>query len=212
MPTKLYDAEGAEVEAYLPADVDTKVKEAVTAKEAEFTPKIKTLEEELGTAKKNLGERANQFATFRKLNDDVVAKLSEAERTIYENGLALSKVNEERAEADKKNKEAMVESVIRSKAGTDEKLVAKMKGMWEIFGVEANTPEQMEQKSRMILGAIGQSEPDLLASVAGFSNGSFAPPEQPGAKKEEDKTFADTPKGKAIANELGLKLEPDKKK
>jgi hypothetical protein len=41
-------------------------------------------------------------------------------------------------EQEKKNKEAMVESVIRSKAGNDEKLFTKMKSMWEVFGIEAN--------------------------------------------------------------------------
>jgi hypothetical protein len=209
---KLYDSEGTEVTAYLPEELDTKVSEAVKAKETEFSTKEKTLQEELAGAKKALGDRAEQFSQFRKLNDEQKAKLTEVERINYENTLALNKQQEERAEFEKKNKENMIESVIRSKAGTDEKLFTKMKGMWEIFGVEANTPEQMEQKSRMILGAIGQSEPDLLASVAGFSNGSFAPPPVAGEKKEEDKTFADTPKGKAIANELGLKLEPDKKK
>ncbi len=208
---KLFDGDGAEVEAFLPDEVDAKVKEAVTAKEAEFTPKIKTLEDELTGAKKNLSERANQFASFRKLNDDSVAKLSEAERTIYENGLALAKINDDRVEAEKRTKEASIDAVIRAKAGTDEKLFAKMKDMWSIIGIDASTPEQMEQKTRMILGAISTTEPDLLASVADFSNGAFLPPTPPGTKKEGEGSFADTDKGKSIAADLGLTLEAPKK-
>ena len=60
----------------------------------------------------------------------------------------------------------------------------------------------------MILGAINATEPDLLANVAGFSGGSWNPPS---AKKEEDKSFADTDSGKSLAAELGLKLEVDNK-
>jgi len=203
---KLYDESGAEVTAYLPEELDTKVSEAIKAKEAEFNPKLKEKEDELLKAKTALGERANQFATFRKLNDETVAKLSEAERVIYENGLALAKAQDDRAVVEKNNLEALIDSSIKAKVGTDEKLVTKVKDMWKVFGIEATTPQQIEQKTNMILGALNQSEPDLLASVAGFSNGSYMPPEAPGVKKEEDKTFADTPKGKAIASELGLNL------
>ena len=204
---KLFDEEGKEVEAFLPDEVNAKVTEAVTAKEAEFTPKIKTLEEELGGAKKALGERANQFAQLRKLTDEQVAKLSEAERVIYENGVALAKKDEERAEADKKAREATVDAVIRGKAGTDEKLFAKMKDMWGVIGIDAVTPEQMEQKTKMIMGAISQTEPDLLASVAGWSGGSFQPPVT--KEKKEGESFATTEKGKTIADDLGLALDQD---
>jgi len=203
--TKLYDAEGAEIEAFLPDEVTLKVSEAITAKETEFTSTKTKLEEELSGAKKALGERANQFATFRKLNDETVAKLSDAERTNYENTLALNKVNEERLVIDKKNQDSLVEIAIRAKSGTDEKLFAKMNDMWKIIGIDAVTPDQIEQKTKMILGAISTTEPDLLASVSGFSNGSFAPPKVDGGN--EEKSFADTDKGKAMANELGLKLE-----
>lgn len=206
---KLFDEEGKEVEAFLPDEVTVKVAEAVTAKEAEFTPKIKNLEEELGGAKRALGERANQFAEFRKLNGETVAKLSDAERVIYENGLKLKEESDKRAEVEKKARESQIESAIRAKAGTDEKLFTKMKDMWGVIGIEAVTPEQIEQKTKMILGAISTTEPDLLASVAGFSNGSFAPPVDPNQKKS-DGSFADTDKGKAIAADLGLTLESKK--
>lgn len=208
---KLFDEEGKEVEAFLPSEMDAKVTEAVKAKEAEFAPKIKTLEDELGTAKKNLGERANQFAQFRKLTDEQAAELSEKDRIIYENQLKLQKADEDRIESEKKNREAAIDAAIKAKAGTDEKLFGKMKEMWGMIGIEATTPEQMEQKTKMILGAISTTEPDLLASVAGFSNGSFAPPKLDGEKKDEDKTFADSERGKAMAADLGLKLGPDKK-
>lgn len=205
MCAKLYDADGNEIEAFLPEEVNTKVTEAITAKETEFTTKTKGLEEELGKAKTALGERANQFAQFRKLTDEQAAKLSEAERTIYENSLTLNKQQEERLEIEKRNKETLIESIIRSKAGTDEKLFTKMKDMWGVIGIEANTPEQMEQKTKMILGAISTTEPDLLASIADFSSGSYMPPKVAG-DKDGEKSFADTDKGKKIAEDLGLKI------
>ncbi len=38
------------------------------------------------------------------------------------------------------------------------------------------TPEQIEQKTMMILGAIGTTQPDLIATVNGFQGGTFVPP------------------------------------
>lgn len=200
---KLYDAEGIEVEAFLPDEVTAKVNEAVTTKETEFTTVKKGLEGELTEAKKALGSRANEFAQFRKLNDDAVAKLSEAERLIYENQLALKEEREKNTVAEKARMDATVDSALRAKAGTDEKLFGKMKDMWSIIGIDAQTPEAIENKTKMILGAISSTEPDLVASVAGFSSGSWTPPE---VKKEGEKSYADTEAGKAAANALGLKL------
>ena len=206
MCAKLYDESGEEVVGALSADeVTAKILEVTKAKEDEYTPKLKEKEDELIKAKTALGERANQFATFRKLNDETVAKLTDAERIIYENGLALSKANDDRLAVEKKNQENLVETAIRAKSGTDEKLFNKMKDMWGMIGIEANTPEQIDQKTKMILGAISTTEPNLLASVSGFSNGSYMPPKQ-GDEKKEGESFADTEKGKKMGEELGLKL------
>lgn len=206
---KFKDTEGNEVEipdADLEAYVAPKVTEAVTAKEKEFAPKITALETELTGAKTALKERAGEFATFRKLSDEAVEKLSVAEKTIYENGLALEDERQKRATLEKTQQENAVSAAIKAKAGSNDKLEAKMKEMWPLFGIEANTPEQLESKAKMILGAISQSEPDLVATVAGFSGSHMPPNSQP----KEGQTFADTEKGKAAANELGLITEAPK--
>lgn len=198
--TKLYDSEGAEVEAFLPDEVKSQVETAVKTKETEFTTVKTTLEQELTEAKKALGARAGEFAQFRKLNDDVVEKLSVADRTIYENQLALKEEREKNAVAEKTRVESQVDSAIRAKAGTDDKLFGKMKDMWSVIGIDAQTPEAIDAKARMILGAISTTEPDLLASV-GFKGGSWQPPE---TEKKTDDTIPRTDAGRKIEELLGL--------
>lgn len=203
---KILNDEGTEIEVFTAEEVQSQI----AAKEAEFGKTKGEIEAERDEARKALGARSGEFAQFRKLNDDVVAKLSVAERTIYENGLALEEERKKNADAEKARIEATVNSALRAKAGTDEKLFGKMKDMWSIIGIEAVTPEAIESKTKMIIGAISQTEPDLLATT-GFMNGSWTPP---GTVIEEgEKTFADTPKGKQVASELGLILEkPEEKK
>jgi len=190
-------------------EIEVYTAEEVQAKETEFGTIKTALETELAGAKSALGVRAGEFSQFRKLNDDIVAKLSVTEKALYDNGLALQEAIEKNTTAEKARIEATVDSAIRAKAGTDEKLFTKMKDMWSVIGIEATTPEAIENKTKMILGAISTTEPDLLAT-SGFTNGSWNAPGT--VHKEGEKTFADTPEGQSIANELGLKLNPDEKK
>lgn len=194
-----------EVKARETAAIDT----AVKAKEAEFGKTKAELDSELAEVKKALGDRAGEFKQFRRLNDETVAKLTVAERTIYENGVKLQEAHDARTAAEKKALDTQVDSALRAKAGKDDKLFTKMKETWSIIGVNALTPEEIEKKTMMVLGAIQTTEPDLLANVAGFSGSGWAPPK---AQSTTDGTsFADTDKGRSIAKDLGLIMEPPKK-
>lgn len=211
---KAYDENDNEIEVYSAEELKAAETAAATAAETrmkgEFEPKVKTLETELGSARTALATRAGEFATFRKLSDEAVAKLDEAQRTIYENGLALQAEREKNTKADKERLDKQVDDAIRAKAGKDEKLYTKMKDMFGIIGIEATTPETIETKLKMVVGAIGMAEPDLIAALGSFSGGSFQPP----AKKEEgEPTYADTEKGKNLMDEIGLKIpkKEDKK-
>jgi hypothetical protein len=155
-------------------------------------------------ARKALGERTTEFGQFRKLREEDLLKLSVAERALYDNQQALAKMNEDSAAKDKAASEARVDAAIKSKAGTNEKLAVRMKEMWGVIGVEAITPEQIEQKTAMVLGAISTTQPDLVATVSGFSGG-YQPPQ---AVAKDGETFADTKAGQAAAKDLGLILEP----
>jgi tRNA threonylcarbamoyladenosine modification (KEOPS) complex Pcc1 subunit len=208
---KAFNGEGEEIEVYSADEVTAKVAEAVTAKETEFGKTKADIEKERDDARVALGNRANEFAQFRKLSEDQVKQLGEKDRIIYENGLALQKANEERGVSEKKIYDSQVDTALRAKAGTDEKLFTKMKDMWAVIGIDAQTPEAIENKTKMILGAISTTEPDLIASVAGFTNGSWNPP-QTKQNSGDGKSYADTPAGQAGAAELGLKLEPEVKK
>ena len=203
---KIVNDEGTEIEVYTADEVQSQI----AAKEAEFGKTKAQIELERDEARKALSERTGEFAQFRKLREEDLAKLNAAERTIYENGLALEEARLARETADKKALDNMVDSTIRAKVGSDEKLFSKMKDMWAVIGIEANTPDAIENKARMVLGAISTTEPDLLANVSGFSGGSWKP-ETNNNDNSENKSFADTDAGKSIAAELGLKLEIDKK-
>lgn len=209
MAQKITNDEGVEIEVYTADEVKAQTEIAVKAKIDEFGKIQATTEAERDEALKTLGERSGEFKQFRKLTEDQAGKLTLAERTIYENGLLLQKANDDRVAADKRTRDTQIDSVLKSKAGNNEKLLAKMKDMWAIIGIEANTVEEMENKSKMILGAISTTEPDLVATIAGFSsNGSYLPPEE---NKGGNEDFSNTEKGKKAANELGLILETPKK-
>lgn len=207
------DKDGNDVDipdANLDAYAAPKIADSIKAKETELltahgAEKTK-LEEELGRLNGIITERAGEFKQFRKLSEDAVAKLSVAEKTIYENGLLLQEEREKREAGEKTARENAVTTIITAKAGKNEKLAAKMKDMWPLLGIEATTPEQLEQKANMILGAISQSEPDLVASVAGFSGGHLPPDNKP----KDGQTYADTQAGQALGKDLGLVLETPK--
>lgn len=210
MSQKIETEDGKEIEVYTAEEVAASSKkaseDAVAAAALEFGKTKTQIEAERDDARKALGERSSEFAQFRKLNTDQVAKLSEQDRIIYENGLALEAERLKGAERDKKEHDARVESAIRAKSGTDEKLHTKIKEMFGVIGIEANTPEEIERKVQLTLGAISTTEPDLLAGVIGFT-GSFKPPVK---ETPEGISFADTDKGKGFAKELGLNLEAKK--
>lgn len=212
MAMKVQNDDGQEVEVYTADEVKTQadaaVATAVAAKETEFSVVKTELEGKLTDAEKRAQERSGEFAQFRKMSDEDKAKLTVAERTIYENGLALAQANEARVVADTAALTERVNGVIKSKAGDNVKLSEKMKEMWPLITIEATTPEQIEAKAQMVLGAISSTVPDLLANVSGFNGGSYLPP-QP--EKKEGETFADTAAGKGLAGELGLTIESPKK-
>lgn len=207
--SKAFDKDGNEIDVYTLDEFQAGVAAETTKIKGEYDPKVKGLETELSEAKTALTARAGEFAQFRKLSDEAVAKLDVAQRTIYENGLALQEEKEKNKKADDERVAGLVDSAIKAKAGGDEKLAVKMKNLWDIIGIDARTPEDIENKTKMVVGAIGSTEPDLVAKVAGFSIGSFAPP---GEKNEEEKNFADTAQGQRGMEEIGLKIPKKEEK
>lgn len=208
MSKKIEDDNGDEIEVYTAEEMKAATEAAIKTKEEEFGKTKIQIEAERDEAKKALGERTTEFGQFRKLKDEAVEKLSVAERTLYENQKYMAEDKEKREKEEKDKIEKQVDATIRSKVGTDEKLFEKVKNLYSTIGIDATTPEEIEKKTLMSMGALNISEPNLLASI-GFSGGSFTPP---GEKKDDDKSFADTDRGKQGAGELGLKLEPDKEK
>lgn len=176
--------------------------------ESEYKPKLETLEGELGTAKTALAARANEFSQFRKLSDEQVTKLSEAERTIYENGLTLAKANEDRIALEKTIHDSTIDNGIKAKVGDNAALFEEVKRLWPLVTIDANTPEEIATKTLMVLGMISTQKPDLVATSNGFGGGSFQPP---AAARKDGESFADTEEGKGLAASLGLVLETPKK-
>lgn len=207
MAQKIEDADGNEIEVYTAEEVEAAKTEAAAAKDAEFAPIKTELEGKLTAAEKAAAERAGEFAHFRKLSDEQVSALTEKDRIIYQNGLALKDSEDKRIAAEEATKKAAVDTLIASKSGGNPKLVEKMKEMWPLIGVEATTPEQLEAKAQMVLGALSTTVPDLVATAAGFGGGAYHPPV---VAKKEGESYADTAAGKAAAAELGLTIEAPK--
>lgn len=211
---KITQDDGKEIEVYTAEELQVKVTEGVNAEvdkvKKEFEPLKTTLEKELADAKKALGERASEFGQFRKLNEETIAKLSVAERQLYENQKFMAEDAEKRKKSDSDALAARVDVSLRSKAGKDDKLFNRMKEVWGIINIDAVTPEDIEKKTMMVLGSLRTTEPDIVASVAGFGgSGGFEPPKPIGS---EEKSYGDTDTGKAAAAALGLLTEAPKKK
>lgn len=194
--------EGATIEVYTAEELAAKAIEV----ENTYKPQVTQLTEKLTDAEKRMAERAGEFAQFRKLSDDQVKELSVAQRTIYENSLLLQAEREKNAGADKQAYESAVGQAIRSKVGNDPKLIEKAREMYDLIGLEDVTPEQIQARAAAAVGALSQTQPDMVASL-GFTNGSFEPPK---AKETGEQSYADTEAGKAAAKALGLTLEPPK--
>lgn len=201
--THKVEIEGAEVELYTLEEVTQRETAAAAAKEGEFVPKLTQAQQELEGAKKALGERAGEFQQFRKLSDEQVAALSVAQRTIYENGLVIAQQQEEIATRDKAAHENAVNTAIRAKVGNNETVFTKAKEMYALINLDDKTPEGIAARVAATIGALGTTQPDLLAT-AGFAGGGFAPP----VEVKQSESFADTDAGKAAAAEFGLTVEP----
>lgn len=206
-----YKPEGAteEIEVYTAEEVKAREDAAVKTKEEDWGKTKTQIESERDEARKALGERAGEFKQFRKLTEDQAAKLSVAERTIYENQKYISDMHDKQKDVDKKNHETQRDTILRAKAGKDEKVFVKLLETYNTFNIEANTPEEMDRKANMAIGALRVAEPDLLASANGAYGGSWTPPKPAG--QQDGKSFGDTDQGKAIAKELGITLEVPKK-
>lgn len=200
------DIDGVETDVYTAAEVAERETATRTAVEGEWKPKFETTEKDLKEARTSLAARAGEFAQFRKLSDEQVAELAEKDRIIYENQLAIVDANKKNEESTRLAHDSSVDAAIRSKVGTDQKLFEETKKMYDLLGLEDNTPQGITQRAAAAFGAVSQTAPDLLAT-AGFSSGSFAPPEQGGGG---EKSFADTDAGKAGAAELGIITEAPK--
>lgn len=197
------ETSGEEIEVYTADEVKAQLAE----KDTEFGKTRTQIETERDEARKALGERTSEFKQFRKLSDEAVAKLSITERALYDNQVLLQEEKEKNLAGEKQRIDSQVDVAIRAKAGTDEKLIGEMKKMYDIVAIDAKTPEEIERKTLIVLGALGQVQPDLVASVAGFSSGGYIPP----VTTSTEPTFAQTETGKSLASELGLITEPPKK-
>lgn len=195
------EIDGVETEVY--------TADEVTAREAavknEYEPKLTAAEAEKTRLDGLLKERAEEFKGFRKLNDEQVAKLDASQRVIYENGLALEKEREINAGHAKTAKESAIATAVRAKVGTDAKLFEEAMKMYQIVGLDDNTPEGIAARATAAFGALSTSQPDLLAS-AGFGGG-YAPPVE---KTKGAETYADTEAGKDFAKRMGMIIEPPK--
>jgi hypothetical protein len=204
---KMIQDDGSEIDVFTADEVSAREVAAAEAATGKLKPDLDKSAAEVTRLETLLKNRAQDFAAFRTLSEEQVAKLDEKDRIIYENQVQLKNATDQRIADAAAAQKVVITNAIKAKAGDNAKLVERMTEMYDLIGVKAETPEQIEAKVLMTLGAIGTATPDLVASVNGFSGGSYAPPVVPG---NDGKSFADTEQGKAGASELGLTLEAKK--
>lgn len=201
--------DGVEIDVFTTAELEARVAETRTAVENEYKPKLEEVTTKLTAADQAAAARAAEFGQFRKLSEDQVKQLSEKDAIIYNNTKLLVEAQEREQASAKTAKENAVDASIRAKVGTNDSLFAKVKSMYGVMGLEDLTQEQINTKVSAALGALGQTEPDLLKAAGLSFNGSFEPPK---AAVKENESFADTERGKQMADALGLMTEPPAKK
>ena len=203
MTMKVTNDEGEEIEVYTAAELE----EAKTGAVAETTTKLTEAEKEKIRLEGLLADRASEFQGFRKLSEEQVKKLDAAQLTIYQNGLALEAEREKNVKLETERTNNQIAAAIKAKTGADQKAFDKVKEMYDALNITAGTPEEIERKVLAAIGAIGTTQPDIAATIAGFSSGTYAPP----VVKKDGESFADSERGKAAGAELGLTLETPKK-
>lgn len=207
MSQKILGEDGVtEIEVFTTDELNAKVAEAKTSVEGEWKPKVEKLTGDLTEAEKRGAARAVEMGQFRKLNEDQKAKLTETERSLYDNMELLNGEREKNAGADKKAYDGAVAAAIRGIVGKNDALFQKTLDMYGVIGLEDVTPEQIATKAKAAFGALGMASPDLLASAGFRTDGAFEPPQKVKDPNEKP-SFADTDEGKAAARSLGLKIE-----
>lgn len=199
--------DGTEIEVFTAEEVTARETAVRTAVEGEYKPQLTEAQQKLVEAATAASKRAVEFGEFRKLSEEQVTKLSEAERIIYENGVLLQTEREKGVAAAKTARETSIAAAIRARVGTDQKVLDKVRSMYDLINLEDLTPEAIAARVSAAVGALGQTEPDLLASIGLTVGGGYQPPQT----QEGDKSFADTEAGKAGAAALGLLVEEPKK-
>ncbi len=196
---------GEMVEVYTAAERDADIAAAKTAVEGEWKPKVDGLTKDLTEAQKAAAARSGEFKEFRRLSEEQVEKLSEANRVIYQNTVLLADKDAKLAEGEKNTRETAINAAIAAKV-SDAKVAAEVRKMYDIIGLDDSTPEKIAERTQAALGALGANQPDMLAAV-GLGGGTWEPP----TTARTEKSFADTDNGKALAAELGLQVEAPKK-
>lgn len=201
---------GEQVEVYTVAEHTAAVDAAKAAVEGEWKPKVDGLNVKLTDAEKAAAKRAAEFGAargeFNRLSEEQQAKMSATELTLYKNQELLAEKDKQLGESAKVAKENAVAAAIRAKVGTDQKLFEETLKMYGMIGLDDATSEGITARATAALGALGSTQPDLLAT-AGFANGAYLPPTPPGPASN---SFADSDAGKAMAKELGLMTEAPK--
>lgn len=205
---KFKQEDGTEIDVFTAEEVTAREAAVRTAVEGEYKPQLTEAQQKLNEANIAAAKRAEEFGQFRKLSDEQVAKLDEAQRIVYQNGLLLQQERDKNAEATKVARETSISAAIRTRVGTDQKVFDKVRSMYDLVTLADQSPEQIAARVAAAVGALGQTEPDLLASIGLTASGGYQPPQQ----QQGDKTFADSEAGKAGAAALGLMTEAPKEK
>lgn len=185
-----YDEEGNIVEGALSPDEAKALREENEARTRE-------IEE----TKQRLAKLENKDFNFRKLENmtqEEIAKLSARELEVQKQMEALQ---EKTHEFTQKQIDAAKKSALSKLAGADQELQTRILSNYDRIKDEAVTEEEITNKMIEAYTLTTGSGPSVnpLAQAMGFSGMGLPPTEQ-------DKSFADTERGKELAASLGMNI------
>lgn len=184
-----------------------KEKEARTADETAHEKVIKEKDEIIARKNKDIVGARREYKKLADMTEEERSALSERERELLERQEQLEedkrKSDEERGKREAKERADTLDRLIEQKVGSNEELAERVKGNIDrIKDAETlTTATELEALVGDAYNMLGEPAPEGVEAVIGFDRGN--------APDQRESDFADSQKGKELANRMGLAQSQD---
>lgn len=199
--------EGEDVEVFTAEERDTYANTIVEQKVGETKTEY---EKRIADREEYYKQQGNNAGQLRRLNEEALTKLSDTERALYDNQIKLEEEQRARTEMENQIIARQIDDEVKKKANGDASVEKKIRDNLQLVNIDARTPEQVVAKVNFAFGAVIQQSPDLLAMAASSGGGGSPFPSGNQPPAPEKKNYADTPEGKAVADQFGFIIDKPK--